>query len=146
MLFELAEQNPVVTADDTNDEIVGAYWRQYRLSADGKRSDRLAAADCFWAWEAVEETVSRGGVDAVALIERLANAVDGDEAALAYLGAGSIEDLLRHNGPPSTTVADALDAAARRNPNVRVAVRCVWWSDEDDAALAERFKRFGPPL
>ena len=37
------------------------------------------------------------------------------------------------------------NAAVRQNAAVRSAVRCVWWSDDVDAKLVSRFRRFDAP-
>jgi hypothetical protein len=75
----------------------------------------------------------------------LADAADGDLERLAYLGAGPFEDLLRYGTRPvPVEILDALDSAARTNPNVRLAVRAMWWGDDDDAQTVDRFTRFGP--
>ena len=115
----------------------------YRLAYGSSRPDRKAADDHWWAVDAVDDLVRAGGRAAVTTIVALADAVADDEPALAYLGAGAVEDLLRHRGPPSEDTVEAMDAAARQNRSVRFAVRCVWWGDDDDPALVARFRRFG---
>lgn len=123
--------------------MVEGYWTYHRLASSPDRADRLAADEWWWAYEAVANAVASGGSEAVELIVALADGAGEDEDALASLGAGPIEDLLRHEGPPSPETADALDAAARQNAAVRYAVRCVWWSDDDDPEMVARFTRFG---
>lgn len=88
--------------------------------------------------------VDAGGAQAVDLIVALADAVDGDGDgdALRYLGAGPVENLLSFRPAPPEVVLDRLDAAARQNPRVRVAVASMWWADDDDAELRRRFERF----
>jgi hypothetical protein len=81
--------------------------------------------------------------DVVDALVELAEAASGDEAALAYLGAGPLEELLlldveRH--------VDAVDDAARTSAAFRTALRCAWFDAEIDPALAERLRRFEPPL
>jgi hypothetical protein len=81
----------------------------------------------------------------VCLLTALADAAAGDLERLAYLGAGPFEDLLRYGQrPPSDTILDELDQAAQDNENVRLAVRAMWWSDNDDRHIVDRFTRFGP--
>lgn len=123
--------------------LVAAYWANYRQ--DDTREQRIAGTGNFWAWDAVTDLVRVHHARSVDVIELLAHHVSGDLGALAHLGAGPIEDLLRHCGPPRPELVAALDAAARRSPDVAHAVRCVWWSDDDDPALVTRFTRFGPP-
>lgn len=86
--------------------------------------------------------VGAGGDQAVDLLVALADAVDGDETALGYLGAGPVEDLLSSKPTPPGVVVDRLEAAAQQNPRVRVAVASVCWDDDDDPDLRRRFERF----
>ena len=130
--------------DRSRDDLVTAFWLHHRLGL-GDRAERLASAEHFWAWEAVEALVGEGGLDAVAIVVELAEAVANDEAALCYVGAGPIEGLLA-TGSPSPVVVAALDRAAEEYESVRIAIRCVWWSDDADRDLVERFSRFGQPL
>ena len=66
-----------------------------------------------------------------------------DGAALAYLGAGPIEDLL---GADAANCVDAIDEAARRNERFRTALRCASFDHHVAPAIAERLRRFGPPI
>jgi hypothetical protein len=124
-------------------DLVDVYWRQHRLSS-GDRADRLAADEHFWAWEAVHDAVDELHPDVVELITALADAAATD-LERAYLGAGPVENLLRHP-QVSDRILDQLDGAARRHPGVQIAVRCVWFGDETRPDIVERFRRFGPPL
>lgn len=126
--------------------VVAAYWMHHRLAKSTERAERLSASEWWWAVEAVDEVLQLGGKSAVQMVVALADAVADDEEALAYVGAGPIEDLLNHHGPPSSETVEAMDTAARQHPSVAFAVRCVWWSDDNDPALVARFQRFGPPL
>jgi hypothetical protein len=128
----------------SDEELVAGYWQHYRLST-GDRGERLAQDELIGAWQSVDDLISERDVDAVALLVALADAVEGDEPALAYLGAGPVETLLR-SGPLHGGVIAALDAAATDSSSLQIALRCVWWSDDDDPGLRQRFSRFGPPL
>ncbi len=110
----------------------------------GGRSERLASEELSWAWESVEALISERSVDSVALLCALADAVEDDDAALAYLGAGPVETLLT-SGPLGSGVIAALDDAVVRSSRLQIALRCVWWSGDDDPQLVQRFSRFGPP-
>lgn len=96
-----------------NDDLVATYWRHYRLSISGGRGDRLNAGDDFWAWEQVEQAAKVGGSEAIALLSKLADAAP-DEAGLAYLGAGPIEELVQLHGVP---LKDQIEEASRQNPS-----------------------------
>jgi len=96
--------------------VVEAYWTHHHLASSTERADRLSASDWWWAVEAVNHALEPGGTAAVEMVIALAEAVAHDEAALAYFGAGPIEDLLNHDGPPSAETVEALDAAARQYP------------------------------
>ncbi|HEX7168463.1 MAG TPA: hypothetical protein VF230_15895 [Acidimicrobiales bacterium] len=128
---------------------VSGYWTHWRLStSNDPDAKKEAQRDWWWAWEAVDGGAIDANADGVAdLLVALADAVPGDEAALAYLGAGPVETLLRNRGGElSPKLLDRLEGAARRNPNFRIAVRCVWWGDDDDPAVVARFQKFAPPL
>lgn len=127
-----------------DEEVVAGYWQHYRLST-GDRGERLAQDELIGAWQAVDEVIAERDVDAVALLVALADAVAEDEPALAYLGAGPVETLLR-SGPLDGDVIAALDTAATESSSLQIALRCVWWSDDDDPELRQRLSRFGPSL
>jgi len=65
-----------------------------------------------------------------------------DELALAYLGAGPVENYLAR---PDADI-DAIDRTARRDPSFRTALRCAWFESRLSKPHAERLRRFGPPL
>lgn len=78
---------------------------------------------------------------AIGLLVRLADAAP-DEQALAYLGAGPIEDLLVD---PSPAVVDEIEQAARKNKPFRYALQCAWFDDQVSPAVRNRLRRFGAP-
>lgn len=69
------------------------YWEYWSLSR-GARAERLRSKELLWAWEYVEELVRSEPFEAVSLMRALAVAAPGSEA-LAFLGAGPLEVLLR---------------------------------------------------
>jgi uncharacterized protein DUF6869 len=81
------------------------------------------------------------GVDRVGLSIALAARAP-DQAALTYLGAGPIENLLVYHEPS----IDVIDQAARHNESFRNALRSAWFDDRIAPADAQRLRRFGPPL
>jgi len=121
--------------------LVNAYWRYQALYENPDPTVRRDAARLFWAWERVNDAVLDGDAGIIELIVALADAAPNDRAA-CYLGCGPLEDLIRLHG---ADFADAIDAAARRNPRFQTALRCVWYDSEEDPELVARFQRFGPP-
>ena len=82
----------------------------------------------MWAWKEVQEAVASRDPKVVLLLERLADSAP-SEAALAYLGAGPLEDLLHLH---DATLIDRVEAAARRSSQFRSAVASVWYSGGDE--------------
>jgi hypothetical protein len=120
--------------------LVAAYWTYYRLAWSGDSADR--AEGWWWAWDEVTEAVSEHRPDLIELLTQLAEAVGGDEAALAYLGAGPFESLLREGDPvDALQFLDGLEAAARRSPAVRVALSHVWSDEKDDWEVLSFLRR-----
>lgn len=117
--------------------LVSAFWSH---SAAGLDSDEY-----LWAWEAVHRATTEQVDGVVSLLVAIADAAAGRLEDLAYLGASAFEDLLRYGRrPASAGILDELDEAARSNENVRLAVRAMWWGDDDDPQTVARFSRFGP--
>jgi hypothetical protein len=65
-----------------------------------------------------------------------------DELALAYLGAGPVENYLAR---PDADI-EAVDRAGRRDPSFRMALRCARFESSLCKRHARRLRRFGPPL
>lgn len=101
-------------------EVVERYWRFHALSTSSVRQDRLDSKSDFDAWEHVEELAQSDPEECLAVICDLAEAASSDQA-LAYLGAGPLENLL-HQHPD---YAEAVSDVARRAPSFRAALRCV---------------------
>lgn len=111
--------------------VVDGYWRHYQM-----RRTRQPDADEFdWAWEAVDDAARRGVPGVVDLVVALAVTAPTDDA-LAYLGAGPMEDLLNQHGP---RLVEEVKAAALQNPAVARALRSVVFDDDDEhRRVAER--------
>jgi hypothetical protein len=126
---------------------IDAYWHHYLLAHMGGSADRLEAEGYFWAYEWVEAAVAgkvKGEApetDPIDLMVKLAKRAP-DDMALAYLGAGPVENYLAR---PSADI-DAVDRAARRDARFRTALRCAWFEHSLPSSDAERLRRFGPPL
>lgn len=106
-------------------ELAEAYWEHYRRSTSGDRSVQRTAEETRWAWEEIEERVHSMPRDAIQLLTVVADTAP-DDAALAYLGAGPIEDLIRQCAS-DVVVIDRVEGAAARNDNFRkgLAMRLV---------------------
>jgi hypothetical protein len=123
-------------------EVVAAYWRHHQLIFSEDPIERADADHWFWAWEEVDEAALAASPGIVALLVALAKAAPNDQA-LAYLGAGPLEDLIRRHG---AEFVDAIDLAAQTSESFRVALRCVWYGADTNEAMVPRLRRFGPPL
>jgi hypothetical protein len=103
-------------------DVVAAFWRHHAL-ASGDRRERLAAADQFWAWEAVSEAMQ--GDDALPLLDALLAFPEADPCAL---GAGPVEDLLAGN---VARWDEPLAERCRRSERWRAVLACVWLDDAE---------------
>ena len=125
--------------------LVHAYWQEY--ARRDEREGRVEAENRIdWPiWFRVDRMLRDGvvrellGVGDVDLLLALAEAAP-DDKARAYLGAGAIEDYLRHCKPD----VDSVDQAARRSASFRYALTCAWFDRDLSPADAERLRRFGP--
>jgi hypothetical protein len=126
---------------DTAD-LVTDFWEHPRRSRSARRAERLSAGEFGWAYEEVEDRVRREPTEAFALLVALDDGAP-DDAALAYLGAGPVEDLLRYCG--SVVVFDRVAGWARRTENFRKALRCAWFEDDVPKSVAARLRAFGEP-
>src|SRR6185503_456070 len=89
--------------------LVDAYWANYRALPRGDEPRDPGAPDpYFWAYDEVDEHVRAADDSVMDLVLALADAV-ADDAALAYLGAGPIENLIRLH---SERFVDRIDQAA----------------------------------
>lgn len=103
------------------EDLVATYWEHHRLARSSVRAERLRSEATRWAWDEVDEIVDRGGDDLVPLLIALADAAP-DEEALAYLGAGPIEDAVRAG---SAKLIDRIEGAAERSEQFRFALRAA---------------------
>lgn len=88
---------------------------------------------CFWAWEELDRLYREDGLDAawpfvLALVEKA------DDGALAPLGAGILEDMLRRDG---ALIIDRVDAEATASARFRFCLSHVW-RGEMPAAIWDR--------
>jgi Family of unknown function (DUF6869) len=121
-------------------QLIAGYWKYYALST-GDRRERLEADQWFWAWEEVERAVRAPSANVfpvlIALVESAAN-----DDALAYVGAGPLEDLINWHG---AQFLDQIEESARRDRAFRTALATVRVSDSAPAAIRDRLARFMPP-
>jgi hypothetical protein len=122
--------------------IAAAYWEHHRRSTSPDRAVRTTADDYEWASTDIDERIHSQPVEAIELLMEIADGAPSG-GALAYLGAGPIEDLIRRNG--TDTVIDGVEAAARRSSNFRTALRCAWYDDDVAPDVRDRLRRFGSP-
>lgn len=121
------------------DELVEAYWANYTHGRRGSDPNRELDEVSFWAWERVDDSIRRRDPRAVRLLSRLADFVADDEDALAYLGAGPLEDLIQWLGAdsPDGPMAELVEAV-NEHPALLVALRAVV---EPEAPLDSRIER-----
>jgi hypothetical protein len=126
--------DPAVLAD--------GFWEYYRRTTSTVRAVRLGAGDNRWAWDEVEDRVRSEPEEMIAILVAIADAAPDDDA-LAYLGAGPVEDLIVSRG--SAVVVDRIEGAARSNENFRKALRCAWFDDAAPGTVSARLRAFGAP-
>jgi hypothetical protein len=139
------------------DELADAYWTYYRLKPSTERADRLKSDELFWAWEMAQELSQARpwddgfesrweerpervapAMDRLELIELLAERAPDADGALAYLGAGPVENYLE-NDPDIARV----DEAARRSERFRIALTMAWFDRKLPPQDVARLRRFG---
>jgi hypothetical protein len=107
-------------------ELCARWWDHLRLS-QGDRWQRKALelgepADACAAADTVREWIHTGGIDAIHLIVALIETAP-DDAGIASVGAGPLEDLVHEHGD---VLIDDLDRLARQNPTFNQAMSSVW--------------------
>jgi uncharacterized protein DUF6869 len=118
------------------DEFCEEYFRAWRVLRSGTRDERLALEHRVGPSELLvsllddESRLDWAWTITLALIERAP-----DDKALAFVGAGPLEDLIRRY--PSS-MADRIVTEARRNSRVRLALKAVWGLDRIPDQLASR--------
>jgi hypothetical protein len=98
-------------------DLADAYLRHFAT----KRGEDL------WAFEKVNELVSRDANDGWQITRILVNDASSDEA-LAYVAAGPLEDLLKKHGP---AVIGWVEEESRLNDRLRLALSGVWLRRDD---------------
>jgi hypothetical protein len=96
----------------TDIELVTAYLNYFK-----SRDKELS-----WSWERVDELLRADPDNGWALTLKLLAAAS-DDAALAYVAAGPLEDLLNWHG---VAVIDRVEAHARKDARFRLALTRVW--------------------
>jgi hypothetical protein len=120
-------------------ELVRAYWQHYEASF-GPAADRAKADECEWAWLEAKDVAEDGGPQALALVSALAEEAPSDDA-LAYLGAGPLEELL--DGGWQTVVTD-LEQAALASDRLRLALGWAHLPEAMPSDVQERLRRVAP--
>jgi hypothetical protein len=111
-----------------NADLVAAYWEAHRL-ARGERADRVRAESNVAADE-VRERITADPQDGLTLLDDLLAA---DDADVAFLGAGPLEDLLVEHGP---NVAQVVAERCATASLWRDAVSGVWLDEQEWAVVA----------
>jgi hypothetical protein len=114
---------------DALDEVVSGSWPSVRAWADAwfaeQRANRFGPACEFI--HALTDKAPSGAVD---VLVTLADATEGDEELLSWIGAGPLEDLVSHSGN-GRAVLDDVERAARQQPMFRKALWRVWLGSSD---------------
>lgn len=123
-----------------DEDIAVGYWAEF-VARRGTRAERRAAETSrATATPAVDDRVFTGADDVVDLLCLIADrAPDPTDEALAYLGAGPIEDLIARH---AARFIDEIDGAARTSERFRRALQSTWFSESIDPSIARRLDRF----
>jgi hypothetical protein len=121
---------------------VAGYWEYYRRSTSTHRAERMSVDEYEWALDEVDDRVRSEPSAAIALLVELAEGAP-DDQALAYLGAGPVEDLLHEHHEDD--VIGQVEVAARRSTGFRSALRCAQYDDVVPPDVRDRLRRFGDP-
>jgi hypothetical protein len=119
--------------------LIDGYWKHYSLST-GSRQERLDADKWAWAWDEVEGAVMEPSANAFEILMALVESA-ADDAALAYIGAGPLEDLINLHG---VQFAGQIEESARRVPKHRTALARVQVSSNVSVSVRERLARLMP--
>jgi hypothetical protein len=120
--------------------LVAAYWHHF-VSAH-VQNDQAEGDRWLWAWEAVDATGLDGEASAVELMLALAEACHSSQG-LAYLGAGPVEDLVKHG---DEALLEHLLGAAERSGRLRRALATISINDKSKSKRLRQFFRDHPPL
>ena len=125
-------QRALEAAGETNDynSELSKTVIQNRLDGDGEEllSAWFNYQQTFWSFDEVWKSLGKSPHRFWGMIKAMTIAAP-DKAALAYIGAGPIEDFLSAYGD---TFIDAIEQFAASNENFRFALSCVWKSDISD--------------
>ncbi|MDQ2838257.1 MAG: hypothetical protein M3Y42_06125 [Actinomycetota bacterium] len=119
---------------DTIDEVTSGTWPSVRAWADAWLNEWRAGEygpACEFV-DALTESAPSGVVD---VIVTLADATEGDDELLGWVGAGPLEDLVSHSRN-SLAVLDDVERAARLEPMFGKALWRVWLGTGDVPELA----------
>lgn len=120
-------------------EVCKGYWKFRRLSISPDRADRLRSDRWFRYWEVVNDLASgeptKLVIEPLRLFAALAETAP-DLDAMAYLGAGPLEDYLQRDD----WSIEELDRAIRRSPNLRLAFQSARLPDDLPTAQAARLR------
>lgn len=118
------------------DGIAAAYWAYYLLANSDNREDRLKAEKDRSPASEVDDRIEFADADVVSLLVALADAAPSDEA-VAFLGAGPLEDLIRERWADEV-ILDRLVGWAGRNGRFAQALRGVWFGTDVPESVATR--------
>lgn len=113
--------------DDWSADDIALYWRNWAVPGnEAPRTERLSARSaCDPIGEYLMESIGSDrepDEDVWRTVMTLVETAPSDPA-LAFVGAGPIEDLAVHHGD---AFVDRLATAARRDARFRYALRCAW--------------------
>ena len=118
---------------DSLDELASAYWEEQRHT----RTPRDGSVP---GWACVAGLVDAGVPESVDVIQALVDAATEEE--LPALGAGPLEQLLRHSGHGARFVAE-IENRAVEQPRWRAALAGVWLGRDVPPEVRARLVRFG---
>jgi hypothetical protein len=104
----------------TEEEIANTYLRHFESKQDQD----------FWAFKEVVEIFRGSDPEAAWRITQLLVKKASSDEALAYVAAGPLEDLLYGYG---LTILDKVEAAARNDKRLQLALSGVWLTHKDPA-------------
>lgn len=119
--------------------LIDGYWKHYRLST-GSRQERLEADRWAWAWDEVEEAVADPSSETFEILMALVESAANDDA-LAYIGAGPLENLINLHG---VRFAEQVEESARRDPLFHKALSHVQLRSNAPASVRGRLAPFMP--
>ena len=122
------------------EDVVRSYRLQHQLGGGSAADRRLADAEHWWAWQAVDDAVEDGDLP-LEVLDAMLHDPQADDDHRAYVAAGPVEDLLS-DFPDE--YADAIAERCRRDPVWASAVRHVWLAPEEWRELPAALRRYLP--